>query len=307
LTTIDPLELRNAFGSFMSGVTVVTALRPDGTPVGFTANSFSSVSLDPPMLLVCPGKFLSNYETFAACKHFAVNILSEGQEQISNTFAGYKGDRFAKVPHQFDLHGVPLIDGATAQFSCTTHQANEVGDHCILIGQVAQFTSSGQAGLGYVGGKYFSRGLERAAFDETVSVATCGAIIEDGESVLLEQTSDGLRPPLCEHTDRGRLIADLCDTLTAKGISAHLGQAYSVYEDIKTREHHTYFLALGQIAHTSADIVAVPISSLPHQKYTTPAIGRMMTRFALESRTRDFALYLGDTETGAVHGLPERT
>lgn len=151
---VDPQELRQAFGSFMTGVTVVTARSKDGTPVGFTANSFSSVSLDPPLLLVCPGKFLSSYATFASCSHFAVNILSEGQEDVANIFAGYKGDRFAKVAHQFDLHDVPLITGAASQFSCTRYQALPMGDHCILIGQVVAVSHSGQPGLGYSAGQY---------------------------------------------------------------------------------------------------------------------------------------------------------
>lgn len=160
---INPQELRSAFGSFMTGVTVVTARRADGAMVGFTANSFSSVSIDPPLLLVCPGKFLSSYDTFAHCTHFAVNILSAGQQDVADTFASFKGCRFSKVPHHFDLHGVALIDGAAAQFSCTRHQVLPMGDHCILIGQVDAFAHSGAAGLGYCAGRYFEIGLEGSA------------------------------------------------------------------------------------------------------------------------------------------------
>lgn len=80
MTQFDPRDLRSAFGRFMTGVTVVTARAPDGTSVGFTANSFTSVSMDPPLLLVCPGKFLSSYQTFAECTDFAISILAEGQE-----------------------------------------------------------------------------------------------------------------------------------------------------------------------------------------------------------------------------------
>lgn len=306
MTQIDPRALRNAFGNFITGVTVVTALRKDGTPVGFTANSFSSVSLDPPMLLVCPGKFLSSFETFASCTHFAVNILSEGQEAISNLFASFKGDRFAQVPHKLDLHGIPIIDGAAAQFSCSTDQIIPAGDHCILIGRVDDFTHASGAGLGYVGGQYFSLGLERAAFEETSGPAICGAIVEDDDRVLMVQSKDGLRPPQCTHTERGRLINDLRDTLANKGITAELGQAYSVFESTKPRAHHTYFLATGQLTAPSSDVIAVPIAELPDRTFATPAIGRMMTRFALESQTRNFALYLGDTEDGAIHNLMAR-
>tara|TARA_R110002051_G_scaffold7035_5_gene33054 strand:+ start:7314 stop:8237 length:924 start_codon:yes stop_codon:yes gene_type:complete len=307
MAPIDPKALRAAFGGFMTGVTVVTALRADDTPVGFTANSFSSVSLDPPLLLVCPGKFLSSYDTFANCSHFAVSLLAEGQEEVSNTFASFAGDRFARTAHSFDSHGVPVIAEAAATFSCTTHQVSPAGDHCILIGQVAAFENTGHQGLGYVGGQYFSRGLERAAFDESNAASVCGAIIEDGNSVLLEQTLKGFRPPQCTHSDRGRLISALQNTLVGKGIVARLGHAYSVFESTNTREHHTYFLATGTVTAAAGDIVAVPIGELAALAYTTPAIARMMTRFAQEAQTRNFAFYLGDTEDGAIHDLPKRT
>ncbi|WP_299024792.1 flavin reductase family protein [uncultured Sulfitobacter sp.] len=160
---INPQELRSAFGSFLTGVTVVTARRDDGAMVGFTANSFTSVSIDPPLLLVCPGKFLSSYATFAACTHFAVNILAQGQQDIANIFASYKGDRFARVAHRLDRHEVALIEGAAAHFSCTRVQALPMGDHCILIGRVDDFSQSNCAGLGYHAGQYFRIGFDGVA------------------------------------------------------------------------------------------------------------------------------------------------
>jgi flavin reductase (DIM6/NTAB) family NADH-FMN oxidoreductase RutF len=306
MTHIDRRALRNAFGSFMTGVIVVTAIRDDGTPVGFTANSFSSVSLDPPLLLVCPGKFLSSYEVFAKCTHFAVNILSEGQEAISNVFASSKSDRFAQVPHHLDHHGLPLIDGAAVQLSCTTEQIIPAGDHCILIGRVGEFAHAETAGLGYVNGQYFSLGLERAAFDDPRGTAVCGAIIEDGDTVLMVQTKEGLRPPHCTHSERGRLINDLHETLVSKGIMADLGQAYSLFESVKPRAHFTYFLATGHIETPIAEIVAVPIDDLANRTFASAPIARMMNRFALEHLTRNFSLYLGDTEDGAIHTITTR-
>lgn len=158
MSDLDPRALRDAFGRFMTGVTVVTTLGEDGRPVGFTANSFSSVSLDPPLLLVCPGKFLSSYHAFLACDRFCVSVLSEDQKAAANTFAGFKGDRFAQVAHQPDRHGVPLLEGAVARFSCRTHQIVPAGDHALLIGEVTAFDQSDAAGLGYVGGQFFRPG-----------------------------------------------------------------------------------------------------------------------------------------------------
>ncbi|MDB4087682.1 flavin reductase family protein [Amylibacter sp.] len=303
---LDPKLLRNAFGKFMTGVTVVTAVKDDGKYVGFTANSFSSVSLDPPMLLVCPGKFLSSYDTFSKCDHFSVNILSEGQEKISNIFATSDEDRFLKVPHSLDMNGVPIINGATVQFSCSTRNIIPTGDHCVLIGQVDDFKLSEEPGLGYVGGQYFSLGLERAAFNKTVSNAICGAIIEDGENIILIKSADGLHPPQCKAIDRSNLIKDLNSTLIDHGISAKLGQAYSVFEGVKSREHSTYFLATGNIISPSPEVILIPISQLNAQKYSSPAISRMMSRFSLEAQSRNFCLYLGDVEKGSIHDTLER-
>ncbi|MBT4323759.1 MAG: flavin reductase family protein, partial [Rhodobacterales bacterium] len=234
------------------------------------------------------------------------NILSEGQEKISNIFATSDDDRFTKVPHKLDLNGVPTIDGATVQFSCTVDNIIPTGDHCVLIGQVDDLKLSNEPGLGYVGGQYFSLGLERAAFKDTTSNAICGAIIEDKDNIILVKTPDGLQPPQCKAIDRSNQIKDLNDTIINYGISAKLGQAYSVFEGIKSREHSTYFLATGNIKDTSSDVISIPISQLNQQKFTSPAISRMMSRFALEAQSRNFSLYLGDVEKGAIHGIQER-
>lgn len=307
MTVVDPLALRNAFGSFMTGVTVVTARTSNGAPLGFTANSFSSVSLEPPLLLVCPGKFLSSFGSFRTCKHFAVNVLAEGQEEVSNTFASFNGDRFARVGHSADLHGIPVIDGAIARFSCTTHQAIEAGDHCILIGEVQDFAHLEGQGLGYVGGQYFSLGLERAALDGVTGKIVCGAIIERIDHVLLEKTPEGFRPPQIDRFDHGQLRRDLCDHLASRGLVIDLGSAYSVFDDQQSQTHHAYYLATNSAASTNDDLIAVPINDLTSLSYANPAIADMMARFATESRTRSFSLYIGDTQHGDVHALPERT
>ena len=306
MSTLDPRALRTAFGSFMTGVTVVTARSPDGTAVGFAANSFASVSLDPPLLLVCPGKFLSSYDSFSNCSHFAVNVLAEGQEEVSNTFSSFKGDRFAQVAHHLNANGVPLIDGAIAQFSCTTHQSLPAGDHCILIGQVQDYTHTGAPGLGYVGGQYFSLGVERAALDDTLETAVCGAIIKNTGQVLLEQTPQGFRPPQITSTDRGQMRRNLCEDLEARGIKLRLEQAYSVFDDRQSGTHFAYFLATSTSVPSGDTLQAVPIQDLPGLSYSSAAIAQMMARFALEARTGGFALYLGDAQRGDIHPSSER-
>ncbi|MFL4471745.1 flavin reductase family protein [Tateyamaria armeniaca] len=306
MSALDPRALRHAFGAYMTGVTIVTARRNDGTPVGFTANSFTSVSLDPPLLLVCPGQFLSSYQTFTTCTHFAVSVLAEGQEDIATVFAGSKADRFAQVICSDDLHGVPLIRDAVAQFSCTSHSCVEAGDHSMLLGRVEAFTHHEAPGLGYVSGRFFSLSTERAALDHVDGLTIAGAIVQDGDAVLLQRTATGLAPLHCAHQDRGALLTHLRDTLNAMGVQASLGQAYSVFDDAKGRKHHSYFLATGTQARPNADVVAVPIGELSAQTFASPALRTMMLRFADDARSRHFGLYFGDTEHGGVHAPTDR-
>lgn len=303
MTALDPRALRNAFGSYMTGVTVVTTRSPSGEALGFTANSFTSVSLDPPLLLVCPGRFLSSFNSFATCTHFSVNVLSEGQEEVSNTFARFKGDRFASVPHRYDDFGSPLIDGALAQFSCAVEKAIEAGDHSILLGRVEAFSHQGGQGLGYVGGQYFSLGLERSALDRGTGATICGAIIQQGNHVLLERTPDGLRPPQVELSDRGSMRHDLAQAFADRGLPISLQSAYSIFDTDDTR--YTYFLAESDAA-LSGMMEAVPLDALAASADCSAPVAHMMTRFALEARTRAFGLYLGDGERGDVHSSTDR-
>lgn len=306
MNDVDPRTLRNAFGRYMTGVTVVTTVDQQGRPLGFTANSFTSVSLDPPLLLVCPGKFLSSYEAFAQCRHFAVSVLAEGQEDVASTFAGYKGDRFAKAPHETGCHGVPFISGAIARFSCETYQIVAAGDHAILIGRVAEFHERDGRGLGYAEGRFFSLGLERRAHDPEARVNRAGAIVQHRDAVLLERTADGYRPPEVAVPDHASLRSTLAAELVNRGLSAELGPVYSVFDSKEPAVHFAYLLATASAVTPSSDLEAVPIDRLHEVPFGSRAVASMMARFATEHRTRTFTLYLGDCERGSIHQQQER-
>lgn len=300
--------LRDAFGQFMTGVTVVTTRTDAGIPLGFTANSFTSVSLDPALLLVCPGKFLSSYDAFLTCKTFAISILAEGQESVSNTFAGSAGDRFASVITRDDCHSNPLVDGAVATFSCQTHQVLEAGDHAILIGEVIAHSASDRAGLGYRRGQYFSLGLERIARRPDARKNLCGAIIRSKGCVLLEQTPNGYRPPSLDLPDRSALRQSLADFLARNGIDAQIGPVYSVFDDMTDDSHYAYLLASAKDIAPGLGLTlqAIEIASLPKLAFTSPAIAEMMRRYAQETRAGNFTLYLGDTERGDTHIISDK-
>ncbi|MGH0347245.1 flavin reductase [Sinorhizobium meliloti] len=161
----DPRALREAFGAFPTTVTVITASDPAGRPVGFTANSFTSVSLDPPLLLVCVAKTARDYPAMTAAEHFAINILSEAQKDVSIKFARPANDRFAAVDWARGPNGCPIIAQVAAWFECSMHDVIEAGDHVMMVGRVTAFESSGLNGLGYARGDYFTPGANSSAAD----------------------------------------------------------------------------------------------------------------------------------------------
>lgn len=153
---IDKQTLRQSFGSFMTGVTIVTAMNDHDVPVGFTANSFTSVSLDPALLLICIDKKSENIDTFTKGSGFAVNVLSHHQQEISNRFASPIEDRFDGVDWHKSDHNNPILSDVTAYFDCLLDQVIDAGDHYILLGLIKDCASSAVHGLGYHRGHYFS-------------------------------------------------------------------------------------------------------------------------------------------------------
>ena len=303
MTGLDPRALRDAFGAFMTGVTVVTAHDSDGNPIGFTANSFSSVSLDPPLVSVCLANSSSNYDALANASGFAVNVLSEMQKDVSNTFANYKGDRFSKVGVTPDAHGIAMIDGAAAQFSCRTSQVIQAGDHILLVGEVDAFQRSQVRGLGYAGGQYFSLGMERAAAltNGIAQQAFAGTILRYGDSILLAETPQGFVPPTITLPGGVSAMDALNDYWWNSTMDVELDQAYSIFDDRDIGERHTYFLA--QAANdVSAELGHyVPIANLPNMPFPTSALKTMFTRYALEVQSSSFGLYVGHESSGEVH------
>lgn len=151
----DPRTLRDALGCFATGITIVTAMGVDGQPIGLTANSFTSVSLDPPLLLVCIARSAGSAAALEAAGHFAVNVLQIGQQPASNKFASRVGDRFADTPWTNGSTGVPILTGSLSIFECSRHAVHDGGDHLILVGQVVSATfEPSRDPLLYFRGKY---------------------------------------------------------------------------------------------------------------------------------------------------------
>ena len=140
----DPRTLRDALGCFATGVTVVTCLGPDGAPAGLTVNSFTSVSLDPPLLLVCLNKKAVSADPLIAASHFAVNVLQTRQQPASIRFSTRDQDRFGTTPWSAGEAGAPILKDSMGVFECERHAVHDGGDHHILIGQVVKATFDAQ-------------------------------------------------------------------------------------------------------------------------------------------------------------------
>ncbi len=152
--SFDPHQFRRALGNFACGVTIVTAIDPDGNKVGVTANSFNSVSLDPPLILWSLDKRSSALETIQAAGHFTVNILASDQIELSNQFARPAEDKFAGITFNQGFGGAPVFNGCSGNFQCSLFQHIDAGDHWILIGKVETFEDYGRAPLVYHQGGY---------------------------------------------------------------------------------------------------------------------------------------------------------
>ena len=147
-------ELRNAFGCFATGVTVITTNGSDGSPVGMTANSFASVSLDPPLVLWSIAKESNCFDSFINASHFAIHVLTSDQQEVSNAFASRENDKFSSVSWQRGDHETPLLEQYAARLVCSMAAQHDGGDHIILVGRVEEFDYNDGAPLLFHGGCY---------------------------------------------------------------------------------------------------------------------------------------------------------
>ena len=153
----DILKLRQCLGHFATGVTVVTCAAADGSPRGITANSFSSVSLEPPLVLWNIAKVSNSLQAYLGAEHFAINILAADQQAVSEHFARTDHTRFNGIDYTQSSDGVPILPGTIACLECRTHDIHDCGDHYIIIGEISRFRSNGGDPLIFLHGAYATR------------------------------------------------------------------------------------------------------------------------------------------------------
>nr|WP_290558027.1 CoA transferase [Aestuariivita sp.] len=302
---MDPADiraLRDAFGRFATGVTVVTTCQADGTPRGFTANSFTSVSLDPPLLLVCIGKRALSCDTFAACDHFVVNILADDQKEISGLFASQSADKFEIADWHPNAQGMAVLDGALTSFSCAQHKLVDAGDHLILIGRVLDFETGEGQPLGYYKGAYFDVGVDRALTDAAASGGgTLGAVLECEDRLLLaEGPSGAITVPTAPASDNS--VDGLIIGLGDRGLFPELTDLYAVYQITPTGTQRIIYHGTVQ-GEAPEGLRFFDLNALPLDRVEDEAERAMLRRYAQENRHGSFGIYHGTEVEGVVHTL----
>lgn len=146
-------DLRKCLGRFATGVTVVTCRGSEG-PCGITANSFSSVSLEPPLVLWNIAKVTNSLQAYLDAEHFAINVLAAGQRELSSHFAQSDHTVFNGIDYTTSAKGVPLLPDSVACFECRTHQVHDCGDHYIIVGEVENYRSDEREPLLFYNGRY---------------------------------------------------------------------------------------------------------------------------------------------------------
>ena len=303
----DRKQLRNAFGSFMTGVTVVSTRETTGIPRGFTANSFTSVSLDPPLVLICIDNAAESVDVFAEGKGFAVNILAADQVDISGLFASKRADKYDLVKWKYSESGNPILDGVCAWFDCKRSQVVEAGDHIILIGEVLNFDHNDRTGLGYAKGGYVNLALEQSALQaaEGGSDVVVGAIVDYDRKILMIEDADTgmLRLPASGLDDSSGSLKKLQAQLNGLGIGVSITSVYSVFESERNDQQFIYYRAIAESE--GIDGRFWPLDQLPWERITPGPVKVMLERYYTESASQLFGVYFGSDLDGDVTTLPK--
>ena len=301
-------NLRQALGSFPTGVTVVSCLDKNNNPLGFTANSFTSVSLDPQLISICIDKESFNIDTFSITEHFAVSILSESQQSISTTFATPNEERFKDIDWRSEDTGSPIISNAVAWFDCKTEQVVDAGDHLILIGKIISFDSSPKTPLMYLRGNYVNLGLEQKmllAMENENTEIIVGAIIEWRKKVfLLKNKNNGsLNFPSASRLGHIEDKQSLLGVLKNLNISINEHYLFSVFEKAEDKTSLIYYRAQAKEEVTALKDSFYDFDAIPFDKLTDEASRIMLKRYIKERELNAFGIFVGKESEGKVEAI----
>ena len=296
--------LRSALGSFLTGVTVVTTTDADGLPRGMTANSFTSVSLDPPLVLVCIDVAAASYDAFTGSGRYAVNILGQEDQRVAEVFASKRTDKFASVTTTTSGLGSPILTDAITWLDCRTTDVHVIGDHAVLVGQVEAYGGEGGQPLGFHQGRFLSfRPLETPALPST-EVVDVAWILEDVEGrVVLHQLPDGRlalpsgRMHVRDLTDEGLATA----ARSCVGAPAVVDFLYSFYTDEKDgRLALAYRGRVPDVSRLTESVRPVALTDALWGSLDDEVELSVLKRYRVEREVQQFGIYAGTAERGTV-------
>ena len=313
---IDTRELRRALGTFLTGVTVVTCIDELGRPRGFTANSFTSVSLEPPLVLVCIARGAESIHAFLGAQGFGINILAEHQKPVSQVFASKSAEKFQTVKWSPGSTGAPRLNDGLAWFDCHTRQRIDGGDHVVLIGEVLEFSSFGGRPLGYCQGNYLSFGLVHEAVEQDRASTVFGCIVNQRDRVLLcrprgESAWSLPTTNLAEEQNGGHQA--LRRLLERMGVAAELSFLFSVYDVPELGEAHIFYRGslTGPAPADDGSALEARLFSpaeIPWSDFRLPQTRSMLRRFLREQAADSFGIYMdgfGSQRVARLSGAPE--
>ncbi|MCG2579264.1 MAG: flavin reductase [Marinobacter sp.] len=274
-TGFDPKEFRAALSTFTTGVTIITTKAEDGEPIGITANSFNSVSLDPPMVLWSLDKSAMSLPAFTNNKHWNVHILSTEQEALSGRFASRGEDKFQGLELDEGVNDIPLMKDCTARFNCRTAFIYEGGDHMIFVGEVINFDKTDLPPLAFQSGQYAL------------------AARKPREGVQLAATP----PPECSYTEdllgylAGRahfqLVAALKNILQSQQLDE---QQFFILSVLTIRDNLTIEEINNYVDYTGSSVSVEVMQKLEQQDYVARAKKESGERYLLTAYGRDVSL-----------------
>jgi len=297
---LDVQGLRKAFGSFVTGVTVVSAVDDQGHYRGLTANSFTSVSLDPPLVLVCIDNKATTCPVFEQASSFAVNVLAAEQRDVSNTFASRTPDKFHGVPTHVATTGAPLLEGAIAWFDCAKEQFVTAGDHTMLIGRVLDFGHTGGVPLAYCRGSYIDFGLEQKAVGAGKSL-NYGCVANLGDAVLMvrDPLKGSWTIPTAGHGADQHAPGGLPDLVAKLGATVELSFLYSVFENAG-ESFIVYRGTLADEPQLTKSAALFTQETMPWDQIGSSQTRNMLRRYFLERADARFGIYMDSADGGKV-------
>lgn len=270
----DPKDFRRALGMFATGVTIVTARMKDGTPVGVTANSFNSVSLNPPLVLWSLAKNARSLQAFSEAGNWNVHILAEDQVAMSNLFARAGEDKFSGIDLDQGLTEAPLLTGCSARFQCRTMFQYEGGDHVIFVGEVIGYDRSERPPLLYVTGDYALAARKSAAVSTDPGV--------DASSTMYSEDLLGYLLGRAHY----QFVNGFRTVLNERGLSE---PDFFVLSLLSVSEPQSLAELAAHMAYTSIDVGASLLSALCERGLLQE---RESDRFALTDQGRDVILHV---------------